>query len=92
MTPLLALLMPYGQATVLGTSLLSMVAPSLAALVQHSRLGNVDWIMAVGLGAGTAIGGSLGSTMAIQAPKGVLEACFAVGMSFLGWKTLKTAR
>ncbi len=37
MTPLLALTMPYGQAMVLGTSLLSMIPPSVAALIQHNR-------------------------------------------------------
>ena len=91
-TPLLALLMPYGQATVLGTSLLSMVPPSAAALAQHTRMGNVDWRMALGLAAGTAVGGALGSGAAVQAPAGVLEGCFAVGMLFLGRKTLQSAR
>ena len=36
-TPLLAVAMPYAQATVLGTSLLSMIPPASAALVQHHR-------------------------------------------------------
>lgn len=36
-TPLLAMTMPYSQATVLGTSLLSMIPPATAALVQHRR-------------------------------------------------------
>lgn len=91
-TPLLALCLPFSQATVLGTSLLSMVPPSAAALAQHARMGNVDWRMAAGLALGTAIGGAVGSSVAIQAPSGVLEACFAVGMLFLGRKTLATAR
>lgn len=91
-TPLIALLMPYSHATVLGTSLLSMVPPSLAALAQHTRMGNVDWRMAAGLAAGTAVGGALGSNMAVQAPPGALEACFAVGMAFLGRKTLQSIR
>lgn len=91
-TPLLALTMPYGHATVLGTSLLSMAPPSMAALVQHTRMGNVDWRMAVGLAAGTAVGGALGSSAAVQAPPGVLETVFAVGMLFLGRKTLQTAK
>jgi len=91
-TPLLSLLMPYGHATVLGTSLAAMVPPSIAALAQHTRLGNVDWRMAAGLAAGTAVGGVLGSNMAVQAPLGVLEACFAVGMLFLGKRTLQSAR
>ena len=91
-TPLLALTMPYGQVVVLGTSLLSMVPPSLAALAQHARMGNVDWRMAAGLAAGTAVGGALGSSAAVSAPPGALEVCFSVGMLFLGRKTLQTVR
>ena len=47
-TPLLALLTPFSQATVLGTSLLSMIPPASAALVQHSRcdLGEGVWFQA----------------------------------------------
>ena len=71
-TPVLALLMPYGQATVLGTSLLAMVAPSAAALLQHARLGNVDWRLAAGLAAGTVVGSAAGSMTALNAPPGEL--------------------
>jgi uncharacterized protein len=91
-TPLLALTQPYGQATVLGTSLLAMIAPSVAGLAQHARLGNVDLKMAIGLAAGTALGGVGGSTLAVQAPPGALEAVFAVGIFYLGRKTLATAK
>jgi len=92
-TPLLALVLPPGnQATVLGTSLLSMVLPSTTALAQHARLGNVDWKMAAGLAVGTGIGGAVGSSVAVEAPSGVLEAIFGVGMLFLGMKTLQTAK
>jgi uncharacterized membrane protein YfcA len=92
-TPLLALVLPPGnQATVLGTSLLSMVLPSSAALAQHARLGNVDWRMAAGLAVGTGVGGTLGSMVAVETPSGVLEAIFGVGMLFLGRKTLQTAK
>ena len=91
-TPIIALCLPYSQAMVLGTSLLSMVPPSTAALAQHARMGNVDWKMAAGLALGTALGGTVGSSVAIQAPSGVLEACFGVGMLFLGRKTLQTAK
>lgn len=92
-TPLLAVLsLPQEQTTILGTSLLSMIPPSAVALAQHARLGNVDWRMALGLAGGTAVGGAIGSTAAIQAPPGVLELCFAVGMLFLGRRTLLTAR
>jgi Sulfite exporter TauE/SafE len=47
-TPMLALLTGLPQATVLGTSLLAMIPPSIVGLVQHQRLGNVDWRMAAG--------------------------------------------
>jgi uncharacterized membrane protein YfcA len=91
-TPLLAVLMPQEQTTILGTSLLSMIPPSAVALAQHAKLGNVDWRMALGLAGGTAIGGAIGSAAAIQAPPGILELCFAIGMLFLGRRTLMTAR
>lgn len=91
-TPLLALTMDYPQATVLGTSLLAMIFPASAALLQHQRLGNVDWRMAASLAAGTAVGSLAGSNVAVAAPPGALEAAFCVGMLFLGRKTLATAR
>ena len=90
-TPLLALTQPYAQATVLGTSLLAMVAPSTAALFQHWRLGNVDPRLAAALALGTAAGGAVGSAAAVQAPPGVLEGCFTLGMLLLGRKTLQSA-
>lgn len=68
-----------------------MVPPSLVGLAQHARLGNVDWRMAGALAAGTMIGSYVGSYAAVQAPAGVLEGLFAVGMLFLGRKTLLAA-
>lgn len=56
------------------------------------RLGNVDWRMAAGLAAGTLLGSVLGSQLAVQAPPGVLETLFGVGMLFLGRKTLLATR
>lgn len=92
-TPLLALAMPHDhQATVLGTSLLAMAPPAAVGLAAHARLGNVDWRMAAGLAAGTAVGAAVGSTAAIQTPSAALEALFAVGMLFLGRKTLQSTR
>lgn len=92
MTPMMALTMPFQQATVLGTSLLSMIFPATAALAQHQRLGNVDWRMAGALALGTALGSAGGSNLAVHAPQGWLEAAFCAGMLFLGRKTLQSAR
>lgn len=90
-TPALAVLTGLPQASVLGTSLAAMVAPSLAGLAQHARLGNVDWRMGAALAAGTAAGSFAGSHAALAAPPGALEAVFAAGMLFLGRKTLQAA-
>ena len=47
-----------------------MVPPSCVGLAQHARLGNVDWRMAAGLAAGTAVGSFAGSKVAVDAPAG----------------------
>lgn len=69
-----------------------MIFPASAALLQHQRLGNVDWRMAGALALGTAVGSTAGSGLAVQAPPGYLEAAFCLGMLFLGRKTLQSAR
>jgi uncharacterized membrane protein YfcA len=79
------------QTVVLGTSLVAMIPPSVVGLLQHSRLGNVDWRMGAMLAVGTSCGSYIGSQAALAAPPGVLEAVFAVGMVFLGRKTLGAA-
>lgn len=76
---------------VLGTSLAAMIPPSTVGLLQHARMGNVDWRMGGMLAVGTAAGSLVGSNAALAAPPGVLEAVFAVGMVFLGRKTLSSA-
>lgn len=63
------------QAGVLGSSLLAMVPPSCVGLAQHARLGNVDWRMAAGLAAGTAVGSFAGSKVAVDAPAGKCCSC-----------------
>jgi len=91
-TPLLALVSPLPQAAVLGTSLLAMLPPSAVALLQHRALGNVDVRMGAALAAGTALGGLVGSGMAVDAPRGALEAVFFCGMLFLSRRTFATIR
>uniref|UniRef100_A0A383VLY7 Membrane transporter protein n=1 Tax=Tetradesmus obliquus TaxID=3088 RepID=A0A383VLY7_TETOB len=90
-TPLLALATGAPQQVVLGTSLVAMVLPSVVGLVQHQRLGNVDWRMAAALAVGTSVGSFAGSNFAVGAPAGVLEALFAAGMLLLGRRTLAAA-
>ena len=91
-TPLLSLISPLPQAAVLGTSLLAMLPPSAVALAQHYRLGNVDPRIGLTLAAGTAVGGWVGSGLAVEAPRGLLEGLFFFGMLFLSTKTFATIK
>ena len=90
-TPSLSLATALPQAAVLGTALVAMVPPSLAALGQHARMGNVRWKVAAGLALGTALGGTAGSRLATRAEDGMLEALFCVGMAAMGWRTFRAA-
>ena len=91
-TPMLALTTTLDHSVVLGTSLVSMIPPAMTGLLQHYRMGNVDARLAFGLLLGTSVGGALGSSIALQAPPGVLESIFAMGMMFLGRKTLMSIK
>jgi uncharacterized membrane protein YfcA len=91
-TPLLALVSPLPQAAVLGTSLLAMLPPSVVALGTHYRMGNVDARMGAALAVGTALGGAFGSSFAVDAPRGALEAVFCFGMLFLSHRTFRSLR
>ena len=91
-TPLLALVSPLPQAAVLGTSLLAMLPPSVVALGTHYRMGNVDPRMGAALAVGTALGGAFGSSFAVDAPRGALEAVFFFGMLFLSNRTFRSLR
>jgi len=42
-----------------------MIIPSFVGLMQHWKLGNVDWLMAAGLAAGTVGGSFIGSNFAL---------------------------
>ena len=88
-TPLLALTTPLTQAAVLGTSLLAMLPPSAAALAQHARMGNVDGKIGAALALGCAVGGYFGSGLAVDAPEGMLETAFFLGMLFLSHRTFR---
>lgn len=91
-TPALALFTSIGQSSVVGTSLVAMVLPSLVALGQHARLGNVDWKMAGLLAIGTCAGSFAASSMAVGAPEILLECLFSSGMLFIGLQTLKSLK
>lgn len=93
-TPLLALTTPIDHRMTLGTSMVAMIFPSVAGLVQHYRMGNVDPKLLAGLVVGTTAGGFVGSTLVVSPdlPRGSLETLFCLGMLFLGNKTLQSIK
>lgn len=91
-TPMLAVATAMPQTYVLGTSLCGMIAPSIVGLIQHHRLGNVDWLLAGGLALGTMLGGLVGSTSALSVSENTLKGIFAFTMLALGRLTLLKAK
>jgi uncharacterized membrane protein YfcA len=93
-TPLLAITTNIDHSTILGTSLVAMIFPSVAGLVTHYRLGNVDPKLLGGLFVGTGAGGILGSHIVVSPnlPPGTLETLFCLGMLFLARKTLASIK
>lgn len=91
-TPLLAMTTNLDHSVILGTSMTGMIAPSIAGMVQHYRMGNVDPRLLAGLVMGTSAGGYLGSKIVVSPdlPPGSLEILFCLGMLFLGSKTLSS--
>ena len=97
--PSLSLALPHcchpcaRSAVILGTSMTGMIAPSIAGMVQHYRMGNVDPRLLAGLALGTSAGGLVGSKIVVSdLPPGSLETLFCLGMLFLGRKTLKSIK
>lgn len=70
---------------------LAMVPPSAVGLLQHHRLGNVDWRLAAGLCAGTLLGSWAGSSAAVHAPPGALEWTFTACLLTLARGVLRSA-
>ena len=61
LTPLLLLLTPLSALTVIGTDLLSGAVTKLAGVLEHRKLGHVEWKLA-----GWLLGGSLPGTLSIR--------------------------
>ena len=78
LTPALCLLTNMPHACVLGTTLASMVPPSLVSAATHSQVGNVVSAAVVPLVAGSALGAFASAQLALQLPEEPL------GLGFLG--------
>ena len=91
-TPALCLVTDLPHAAVLGTTLASMIAPSLVSLGTHARLGNVLVAAVLPLCAGSAVGAFAGGQLALVAPEEPLQVLFAVVIGLMGAQKLWALR
>jgi len=77
-TPALCLLTEMPFACVLGTTLASMVPPSLVSVGTHHQLGNVVASAVIPLVAGSALGSFASGQVAVRVPEEPLQYSFAV--------------
>lgn len=85
-TPALALITDLPHQAVLGTTLASMVIPSLLGAHTHWRLGNVLTRALPGLLLGSALGAAGGAQLAMELPQEGLKWFFCVAFLVLGAK------
>jgi len=86
-TPALAMIADLPHQAVLGTTLASMVIPSMIGASAHWRLGNVAARALPGLLVGTVIGAICGAQLAMVVPQEALRWFFAVSFLVLGAKS-----
>jgi uncharacterized membrane protein YfcA len=92
LTPALCLLTEMPHACVLGTTLASMVLPSLSSAYTHRSMGNVVSTAVLPLVAGSAIGAASGGQLAVRLPEEPLQWAFAVFCSGSGAHKLWSLR
>lgn len=91
MTPSLALLTSLSQHAVIGTSLASMVIPSVAGAQAHYQMGNIVTKAVVPILVGTASGAYLGSRFGLSLPEEQLRWFFGALMLVLGGRQFAQA-
>lgn len=90
MVPPMVLLLGFSQHMAHGTALLTMVPAAVAGAITHLRLGNVYKPPLAGLVVGLSIGATAGGMIALQLPEGALRMVFAVTLTWLGIRYLRT--
>ena len=92
LTPALCLLTDMPHACVLGTTLASMVPPSLVSAATHRQMGNVVTSAVAPLVLGSAVGAATAGQLAIRAPEEPLQWAFAAFLLLTGGRKLWTLR
>lgn len=92
LTPALCLLTDMPHACVLGTTLASMVPPSLVSASTHAQMGNVAGSVVGPLVIGSAIGAFCGGQLVLQLPEEPLQWAFAIFCFVSGSSKLMSLR
>ena len=92
LTPALCLLTSMPHATVLGTTLASMIPPSLVSAYTHRQMGNVVGTVVMPLVVGSALGAASAGQLAVRAPEEPLQWGFAIFLSASGARKLWSLR
>ena len=92
LTPALCLMTDMPHATVLGTTLTSMVPPSLVSAATHTQLGNVVTAVVAPLVVGAAAGAFFSGQLAVGTPEQPLQWGFAIFCAASGGHKLLSLR
>ena len=92
LTPALCLLTEMPHACVLGTTLASMVPPSIVSAGTHRQMGNVVTSVVLPLVGGSAIGAAVAGQVAVRAPEEPLQWMFAAFLALSGGHKLWSLR
>lgn len=89
--PVLLHLFGISPPIVVGSSILACAAMAIAGGISHMRLGNVDLMLAIYLGAGSAIGVFLGAKITHAVPVATLKLLIGCVLAIVGIVTIITA-
>lgn len=89
-TAAIAVLTDLPMKVVIGTSLTSMVPPSLVAAVAYMRMGQIRRAIVPPLLAGSVLGSACGSRIALHLPENVLQVGIGIVLSILGIRLLRS--
>lgn len=78
-----------GLHTIIGTSMMAMLLPAVVAGISYARRGNVSFVLLPGVLAGTIVGASVGSKVALHVDEFVLRFGFAVVFAAMGIRMVR---
>jgi uncharacterized membrane protein YfcA len=87
-TPALAAFSSMPHLTILGTAMLTMIPAAISGVRQHMAARNILWPQAGALAAGSIVGATAGSNVALVVSEDMLRVVFAVMMTVFGARTL----